>query len=188
MLRIATIINLRFVISSLISQTAYVSLPGRQPFNYYFCSNKIRHSDLMSGVEVKNNWSLIGLQAFSVLLHVFVKIRINLFKNKQKKSWTNVKANGMSVINRQTIANTGTNAFNTFLFFSTGLISIPVNKMKLESANEFPNYLFLYFVHLIHPALLCSTLTFAYFLTHSPLRKTIYSEIRLMMGFKWLKE
>ena len=178
-----------FVYSSLISQLVYLSLPGRQPFNYYFCCNKIRHGQLIRGVAVKNNWTLIGLQAFSVLLHIFVKIRIRMFKNKQKNSesnpWTTVKSNGMSIINKQTIANTGTNAFITFLFFSTGLISIPVNTMNLESANEFPNYLFIYFVHLIHPALLCWTLTLVYFLTHPPLRKTIYSEIKLMMGFKF---
>jgi hypothetical protein len=177
---------------SLISQFVYVFLPGRQPFNYYFCSNKIKHWDLISGAPVKNNWPLIAIQAFSVLLHIFAKIRITIFKNKQKNSesnpWTHVKANGMSIINKQTIANTGTNAFITFIFFSTGLVSIPVNTMHLQDANQFPTYLFIYFVHWIHPALLCWTLTIVYFITHPPLRKTIQSEIKLMMGFKWLEQ
>ncbi len=68
--------------SSLISQSVVVMWPGRLPFHYHVCTN-LQFNDL----PFKPNF-IFWFQLFaSVLIHIFVMVKIKLLKEKQKKSY-----------------------------------------------------------------------------------------------------
>ena len=64
--RLAVIIIV-FIFSS-VSQFVFVFLPGRQPLNFYICSNTLKVS-MVNNSSFKLNWQLTVLQV--ILSHIF---------------------------------------------------------------------------------------------------------------------
>ena len=70
---------------SFITQFVFVFLPGRQPLNFYLCSNLLKLSQV-DDPSFKLNWQLTFLQIFSFLLHTFANVKIKLYKKKQEET------------------------------------------------------------------------------------------------------
>jgi len=78
-----TCVNFECLCFSLIFQSVFVLLPGRQPLQYYLCLN-LSHSP--SSDIFKMNWSFLLLQAISFAIHIFVNVKVKMLKAKQKQS------------------------------------------------------------------------------------------------------
>ena len=72
-------------IFSLICQSVYVILPGRQHLQFYLCSNKLDFSQLDNS-SFKANWLTTIFQIASFAIHIFVNIKIKILKTKQQNS------------------------------------------------------------------------------------------------------
>lgn len=71
--------------SSFISQLVFLSLPGRQPANFYLCSSSpgaLNPDD----ESAKIHWQFVILQLLSIAVHVFINVKIKLYKVKMNKS------------------------------------------------------------------------------------------------------
>ena len=70
---------------SFISQLVFLSLPGRQPANFYLCSSSpgaLNPDD----ESAKIHWQFVILQLLSIAVHVFINVKIKLYKVKMNKS------------------------------------------------------------------------------------------------------
>lgn len=56
----------------------FVLLPGRQPLNFYICATKIDTHELQNPL-IKMNYTLVGAQILSVLLHIAGLLEDKLF-------------------------------------------------------------------------------------------------------------
>ena len=60
--------------NSSVTQFVFVFLPGRQPLNYYVCSNVLTNHEL-EDPEFKLNWQLTVLQIASLCIHLIANLR-----------------------------------------------------------------------------------------------------------------
>jgi hypothetical protein len=169
---------------SFVTQFVFVFLPGRQPLNYYVCSNKLKVS-LIDEPDFKLNWQLTFLQLFSLFLHVFANVRIKLYKVKQERSVFVIsnldhnKNGDISSIDNRAISDFVTNVLAVLATSSFGITTSLVNWTSPKMFNVYPYYLIVYFMHFVVPFLITGTIALLYYIRHPPLRKTIYREIKL---------
>jgi hypothetical protein len=76
-----------FCFYSLICQSVFVMLPGRQSLPCYLCSNNTNFSQL----AFKQNWSQQLLLIFSFAIHIFVNVKIKMLRYKQQNSFDVLK-------------------------------------------------------------------------------------------------
>ena len=72
-----------FCFNSFLCQSVFVMLPGRQSLPYYLCSNNTDFSQL----AFKQNWSQQLFLIVSIVIHVFVNVKIKMLKLKQQHSF-----------------------------------------------------------------------------------------------------
>jgi hypothetical protein len=169
---------------STISQLVFVLLPGRQPFNYYLCTNKPESVYQFA----KINWLIIVIQLLSVATHIIINLKIDRFKEAQKKSIYIVsksgylKSLGILSMDKHAISDNAANAFNVVVMSTTSVISTLVNNMDPGKANHFPYYLLIYFYHFIIPFMITGSVSCVYYIRHPPLRNVIIREVRWILG------
>ncbi len=92
-------------VSSLICQSVYIILPGRQPLHYHVCS-VLRVVE----PELKQNWTLVVTMAITLTIHIFVNAKIKMLKIKQQHSHDVptfsdfLKCEDISMMEQQTIS------------------------------------------------------------------------------------
>ena len=93
------------IVSSLICQSVYIILPGRQPLHYHMCSGlKVIEP------ELKQNWTFYFVLAISLTVHIFVNAKIKMMKIKQQHSHDVptfsdfLKCEDISMMEQQTIS------------------------------------------------------------------------------------
>ena len=69
---------------SVVSQSIFVFMPGRQPLQFYLCSNQL--SEEIDALPHKVNWPSTLVLITSVVLHLIFSCRIKRFKAKQQRS------------------------------------------------------------------------------------------------------
>jgi len=68
---------------SIMSQAIFIWMPGRQPLQFYLCSNQIRDTEHL---PFKQNWISISLLILSFILYIVASLKIKWFSSKQKHS------------------------------------------------------------------------------------------------------
>jgi hypothetical protein len=86
------------------------------------------------------------------------------------------------LIERRTISDFGTNAANIIIFGGTGIVSTIAYNVNPVQFNDHPFYNFIYFYHLILPSLITGTIAILYYISHEPLRKTLWREMKYNLG------
>ncbi len=144
---------------SFLSQTVFVLMPGRQPFNFHLCRNMVKHSDLVNP-PIKVNWQLLFVLVCSFIIHVYANIKIKLYKYKKRHSVyiismaEFIKNIGIMDIDKNSMSSLALNTANVILFGSTFVFSTFVNNMDPLRSNEFPFYLIIYSYNLVFPCTL----------------------------------
>jgi hypothetical protein len=161
----------------------FVVLPGRQPLVYNLCINKIQTTELNS-FAMKRNKLMMVVFALSIVLHLFVFVKIKFHKQKQQgfinaiSYGDHIKHFGISFIDRQALSNFGTSTISVFLSLSVAAIPTIGNEMNPADLNIFPFYLFVYFNHFISTNLITFITAMLYYFRHQALRKTIIKELK----------
>ena len=169
---------------SVISQILHSLLPGRQPMNFYICSGI--YPDTNDVTLVKMNHVLIWIQALSVLIHIVVRLKIFVFK--LKTSSTNVDkvscltSTFLTNFENQSLSDFTTNIVMIVLLGIETVTVHFVNNLKPEDANVYPNYLYVYQLHIYGPFLFGGFLPMVYYLRHKPLQSVIFRELRDLFG------
>ncbi len=155
---------------------------GRQPFNYHLCTNRVKISDLTYPL-IKTNWQSLFILIASLLIHIFIQIKIKIYKYKKRHtvhiiSQTEfVKNLGILDIDKNSMASLATNVINLSLISTAFIFSTYVNHMDPDKANKYPLYLLFYFYNLLFLCILFGSISLTYYLRHPPLRKAIYREM-----------
>lgn len=155
---------------------------GRQPFNYHLCTNRVKISDLTYPL-IKTNWQSLFILIASLLIHIFIHIKIKIYKYKKRHtvhiiSQTEfIKNIGILDIDKNSMASLATNVINLSLISTAFIFSTSVNHMDPDKANKYPLYLLFYFYNLLFPCILFGSISLTYYLRHPPLRKAIYREM-----------
>jgi hypothetical protein len=129
----------------IVSQSAYIFLPGRNPAQYHVCIGNISCSLNME--KAKLNMVLYLIIIFTLCVHIFVGIRLKVYELKTSKSTLNRTAQTLQR-NKNSIV---TATFHLFIFTSFFALIVPTLKTaltNLEYLDEYPNYLWMYYFHM----------------------------------------
>ncbi len=141
---------------SSLSQLIYILMPGNQPLNFFLCSG-IR-PNIQSKTKI-NYISLIVL-VLSFLLHIFLSLKIFLFKRKiakieQINVFEQKRQKFVFDIDKDTLIGFAVNFMNMAFLALCGVFVSIANNMNPVEINKYPNYLIMYFWHLIFPLCIC---------------------------------
>ena len=163
----------------------FAFLPGRQPLVYYMCANTPQNFDFET-LPNKVNWQALVIQVLSIGIHTAIQVKIKLYKNKLKKEiqalpyHEHLKQDTLHNLETQMISNFATNTANALVLGSIVFVSGAVNRISPSQIVECPNYLLMYFYQLVFPFLFMGSITLIYYLRHTPMKKAIAREIKII--------
>ena len=167
---------------SYISQFVFVYQPGKQNINFYLFSGTNPSSDDLKPITF--NMAIIVIKLTTIIIHVFVKIRIFVYKKTKKvitteQSFTKQSKNFfLKTFEKQYLSDF--TVFTCFLIGS-GIIIILIYKIsKLEpyELNVYPNYLMIYWMNLVHVPLFSILLCLLFYYINDTMRKTMTREMK----------
>jgi hypothetical protein len=177
----STFVNLWIISFSLISQFVYVFLPGRQPLNFYICSGSFEANSYYK-LAKKTNWSALIVQVISILLHIFVNIRVKRYKKvTQVTSFQHLE---ILYTEKRNITDIVTTASNVISMGMSSIIVVSFNSISPEQANLYPYHLIVYFFHLVVPFVIYSCISLMYYIRQPIMRKTLLREVRNQFGLQ----
>ena len=167
---------------SYISQLVFIYLPGKQPINFYIFSGKNPADD--DSEPLKLNLAILIIGLASIIVHLFVNIRVFFYKIKAKKIVTEqnfTKQNKnifIKTLENQTLAEF--TIFTGFMIGCGGIVIIIIKLSLLEpyELNEYPNYLMIYWMNLVNSLLLSLLLTGLSYNRHDTMRHMMTREIK----------
>jgi hypothetical protein len=172
-----------FAFSS-ISQAAFVYLPGRQPLNYYICVGKITDLEMMAPLKINSIMGLSGVLTF--FAHVVIGIKIHKFKRKvapilKNTSFKERRYDFLRSIENQSLTDLTTTACNIIASFTTFILLGKQYIIKPTDVNVYPNYIYIYLLHLVTPLLSIITLCVLYYARNAAMRKTMLREAKAFL-------
>ncbi len=153
--------------------------PGQHPLRYYICCGLNPNTDLL----IKQHWSKFLIRIISFLIHVVLGGKILIFKIQGQKLVKPVSTNFIwskdtmiSMIENQIMTDLTTSFSFVGIFLLSMLPANLVNEMDPVETSSFPNYLYIYFMHLVVPVLMADLVILLYFSRNEQLRKNTYNE------------
>ena len=151
--------------------------------NFFLCSG-LDPQDLLN-VPPKVNIILIGSMAMSVVLHITVRIKISVFKRKTHPEHISIESNLTSKFlknfENQSLSDFATNIFSVIMMGNGVIIISIINNFIPANLNVYPNYYYVYVLHLYGPMAFGGFLTLAYYFKHKPLRIFIRKESQALL-------
>jgi hypothetical protein len=118
------------------------------------------------------------VEILSVLLFVFIKLRISLHKkNLQPQEINNVfhKSYVLTMIEKQNIAYFTSNMIGLISLTCISLLNFKINSLTIVDANQFPNYFYIFFYQMCCPVLVCLVV---FIVKCENLRETLQRELK----------
>ena len=148
--------------------------------NFFLCSGLNPQSQLYD--TPKLNIVLNGSVILSIVLHLTVRLKILIFKMKTLPEQTSVESNltlkFLKNFENQSLSGFAKNILFLFIF-GTGVILVSiVNNFKPANLNIYPNYYFVYLLHLYGPVAFGICVSLSYYFRHKPLQKFIKMEVK----------
>ena len=153
------------------------SLPIRQPVHFYVCADLDPRPFSAHPLKVP-----AVLEVSSVALHLILKLSIIAFKPKFGPSVDNhprtrcIKGEFLASLEQQSIADFTSNILAMICLTLLSLYSILTNSLIKPEINEYPNYLYLYFLQFVFPCLVSFLIPTVHYLRSPQLRKTVMRE------------
>ena len=176
----STFVNLWIVSFSLVSQFVYVFLPGKQALNFYICSGSFE-AKLYYKLPKKFNWSTSIMQLWSIILHLYVNIRVK--RHKKINQVTSFQQQEIQSREKQNITDIVTTACNLTLMGLSSIIVLSFNRISPEQANLYPYYLIVYLFHLVVPFIISNSISLMYYIRQPQMRKTLWRELNNQFGW-----
>jgi len=160
-------------IFSVTSQFVFTFLPGRQPLVYYMCSGIDPRSNLATPKRV--NPVMIIFQLGSLILHFFVNVKIEIFRQKDPK---NISTANKQKRDNEFVRNLYFNFSVVICLVAMALTTRKVNSFPDVEANLFPKHLYVNIYHLVNPVLFGNFAATVYFVKHNELRTFLYRKLQ----------
>ena len=151
--------------------------------NYYTCSNKDPDLD---GPITKSKFSFLAMT--SILLHLFVKLRITWYQRKKQtkeelipKIWISPKSLVQGPVEIQSIPDFTTSVIGICIFISYAMLAERMNSMTVSDLNTSPNHIIMNFFQLICPCVITCTIASLYYYMHPLIRRTLLRELQNTM-------
>ena len=148
--------------------------------NYYTCSN--RDPDRDGPITTS---AFVYLDTISIILHVFIKLRINLYQKRKAsniepkhKIWMTKNSLIMSKIEVASIADFTTNVIGISIITAYAMLAKHINAMTVLELNTWPNYILMNFYQFIIPSITAIIISTLYYSRHPLLRKTLVRELK----------
>jgi hypothetical protein len=174
---------------SFISQSAFVYLPGRQPLNYYICTGKISSEDLETPLKINRILGLTGVT--SVLVHIVIAAKIYRFKHKVGITEEDLvvescgrRSNFVKSLEKQSLTDMTTTLFNFIGVAATVTLLSKMYSINPVEVNLYPNYLYVYLLHLVSPLVSMLTLSILYYARNASMRRTMFREAKGFLNFQ----
>ena len=150
------------------------------PLSYYTCCD--RDPDL-DGPISKSNFSYIAMT--SIILHLFVKLRISWFQRKNQTQdeptpniWISHNSMSSSQSEAKSIPDFTTSVIGICIFISYAMFAERMNSKTVSQLNTYPNYILMNFFQLICPGLMTSIITTMYYYRHPLIGSTLLRELK----------
>ena len=153
----------------------YFLLPGRKPPSFYICGN----------VDPKHDWTFPvsssgHFEIFSLIFCLIVKLKVLYFKerflnlNNQHDFQKNFAINDLQ---KTSLTSYFTNLSMLIVYLSFVVIAVKLSKLYPLEVNEYPNYIYLYFLQLVFPNLIGFTIAGILYGKNYSIKETIMVEV-----------
>ena len=155
------------------------SLPVRQPVHFFVCADLDPRPFIAHPLKVP-----AVLEVGSVVLHLILKLSIAVKLKFQVRvppidnhpRTLCIKNEFLKAVEQQSIADFTSNILGMICLTLLSLYSILTNSLIKPEINEYPNYLYLYFLQFVFPCLVSFLIPSVHYLRSPQLRKTIVRE------------
>ena len=151
--------------------------------NLFICSGLDPH--LYFDNKPKLNIAVIGCSIASLLLHVAVRLRIVIYQwNTKPGQQPNVSGLFKKFVNNfenQSLSDFTMNVAMVILLGFGVTFLIAFNNVKPSELNVYPNYYFIYFLHIYAPLTFGGFITFFIYFRHKPLQIFIGKEMKVLL-------
>ena len=163
-------INIWVVSFSVISQTVFILMPGSPTTGFFICIGQ----DPGVGGKSKINYIYDIALILSISIQILVAIRIIVHKTKIHENGMNGGGNAETHIWSDILT------CLPFLFVSAvaGYLLVKVNGMDAVTIASYPNYLFMYGLHLGVPVVVSGTFCLLFYSRKSAMRTTLFMEAK----------
>jgi len=170
------LICLLVTFASICIQLVLDFLPGKHPVNYFVCTGKNPALDTNMEKNIIRNHSMFGGCFMVIIIYVFVQIRILLFKrtaNEGNKIFGNACSPDLKPMTDYLVIV----SYIIFLILHMILL-LKIQSLDMTKMDVYPNYIFLYYLHLWLIPNFSLMLTSVYFARNRHLREMLLKEIR----------
>jgi hypothetical protein len=125
---------------------------------------------------------MVFFQLSSIVLHIWINLKIKLFKRKQTKTSTHIIKSKWYIIETEALESF---MLNMLVVFTLAEISFVTNKINLMSPIEsifYPNYLYVNVHQLVNPIIMVIVGTLLYISNHSKMK--MYFKRQWKEGFQ----
>jgi len=165
-----------------IIQFIYYMMPGRNYLNFYICSGQNPFTEQQKAFKAGFMGQLIA--GFSIVVHIFVFVKISLYKKKIKVTGFNIenaqslkkKIDDFRSIETDSLTDITTSICSAAILSISAFMAIMANNTSLQDFNCFPGYLYEYFFRMVWPNLLTSIFVLLYYYRNPMLRTTVKRE------------
>ena len=145
--------------------------------NFFICSGLNPLGDLIFPIKVNN--ILNGCIIMSLLLHLVVRIKVSVYKwkiNPDQKFTLAMKF--MINFENQSLSDFATNFLIIFMFGGVTILLSIVHNFAPAQLNNYPNYYYVYGLHMFAPIGFGAFVIVAYFIRHKPLQNFTRQEFK----------
>lgn len=172
--------DLWVVVVSVLFQTVFILLPGRQPINYYICSGRPPEMNLAP----KFNPTVSFLPLLSILVQIAVQSRIYFYKREvQMGPKSAFPLKDLKNMGQDSITLFSSRLLNVSAISLTSFAIAKVNSLQPEVLRVYPSSMYIYLLYFVAPSIvgLCA---FIYVILNQSMRRSIFTEIMQIIGIR----
>jgi len=158
---------------SIFIQSVLEYLPGKHPLNYFVCTGKNPALDTNQEANIIRNYSMVAGCIMVTFVYIFVYFKILLFQRKDVQPLAHICSPDMKPMTDYLIV------VSFILFTILHLILLfKIQSLDMTKMDVYPNYIYLYYLHLWLLPNFSIMLTLLYFARNHQLRETLMREMR----------
>jgi hypothetical protein len=173
-------INIWILIVSVLPQAIMYFLSGSSPLMFCICSGTKPTFDLKNPPPI--NFPILLLGLFCVMSYLVLGGRILLFKNKLSAEKTCTSKNSfLKSLETQSLSDFTSSTLEIIGAGSAALLYFKIKDVTPEQLNFYPNYMFIYLIHLVNGPLTCIVVIALCYSRNKAMRKVIIREAKELL-------
>ena len=183
-------VNIWVVFFSWISQIIFDVMLGTDTYHIHICTG-VTPPPVNESSNLKKNLSFNNvLRLFTLLIHIIVLVRIQIYKFKESNQ--NAPGNKSTFtklvnIERHSLADLTANLITVCCIIIAGVAQLQINFVEIEDFNRYPHYLYEYYYRLIRPPLTAHMVVTMYYVRHHVMRQTLVREFNEWIACNFAK-